>query len=150
MTRTILRGARALLGEAHECDAAPHDIAVERDRIAAIAPAGTLQGERIIDLGGRLLVPGLINGHFHSHEHFQKGRVENFPLEMWMHFVRTPVPVPLTPRQIYLRTMVGALDAIRTGTTTVLDDLAIGASVNRESLDAVLQAYDDLGIRALV
>jgi guanine deaminase len=150
MNRTILRGALILEGGDHACDAAPHDIAVENDRIAAIAPSGSLQGDRVIDLSGRLLVPGLINGHFHSHEHFQKGRVENFPLEMWMHFVRTPIPVPLTPRQIYLRTMVGALDAIRTGTTTVLDDLAVGASVNRENLDAVLQAYDDLGIRALV
>lgn len=150
MSRTILRGALALLGDDHHCNAAPQDIAIEGERIAAIAPAGALQGDKVVELNGRLLVPGLINGHFHSHEHFQKGRVENFPLEMWMHFVRTPIPVPLTPRQIYLRTMVGALDAIRTGTTTVLDDLAVGASVSRANLEAVLQAYDDLGIRALV
>ena len=150
MTRVILRGALALLGDTHEADAAPHDIAIENERIAAVAPLGALQGERVIDLSGRLLVPGLINGHFHSHEHFQKGRVENLPLELWMHYVRTPIPVVLTPRQIYLRTLVGAIEALRTGTTTVLDDIAVGASVNRDNLDAVFQAYEDIGIRALV
>ena len=150
MTRTILRGALALLGDTHECDVAPHDIAVENERIVAIGALGSLQGDRTVDLSGCLLVPGLINGHFHSHEHFQKGRVENLPLELWMHYVRTPLPVVLTPRQIYLRTLVGAIEALRTGTTTVLDDLAVGASVNRENLDAVFQAYEDIGIRALV
>jgi guanine deaminase len=150
MKKTILRGASALLGETFAFDGAALDIAIEGGNIAAIAPAGTLGGEEIIDLAGRVLAPGLINGHFHSHEHFQKGRIENLPLELWMHFVRTPIPVNLNPRQTYLRTLVGAIEALRTGTTTVLDDIALGAAVNRENLDAVFQAYDDIGIRALV
>ena len=150
MGKTVLRGALALLGDGHEFDAALHDIAIEGEHIAAIGPTGSLQGERVIDLAGHLLAPGLINGHFHSHEHFQKGRVENLPLEMWMHLVRTPLPVGLTPRQVYLRTMVGAIESLRTGTTTVLDDTAVGASINRDNLDAVFQAYEDIGIRALV
>jgi guanine deaminase len=150
MNKIILRGALALLENAHECDGQARDIAIENGRVIAIAPAGTLAGDRVIDLAGRILVPGLINGHFHSHEHFQKGRVENLPLELWMHYVRTPIPVVLTPRQTYLRTLVGAIEALRTGTTTMLDDVAVGASINRENLDAVFQAYEDIGIRALV
>jgi len=150
MKKTILRGASALLGETFAFDGAALDVAIEGSNIAAIAPAGTLGGDEIIDLAGRVLAPGLINGHFHSHEHFQKGRIENLPLELWMHFVRTPIPVNLNPRQTYLRTLVGAIEALRTGTTTVLDDIALGAAVNRENLDAVFQAYDDIGIRALV
>jgi 5-methylthioadenosine/S-adenosylhomocysteine deaminase len=150
MRKTVLRGASALLGDAQTFDAAPHDICIEGDHIAAIGPAGSLAGDRIIDLSGRLLVPGLINGHFHSQEHFQKGRVENLPLELWIHYVRTPLPVPLSPRQTYLRTMIGAIESLRTGTTTVLDDTAVSASINRANLDALFQAYEDIGIRALV
>ena len=150
MKKIILRGAAALLGEGFGFDGAPLDIAVEAAVIVALAPAGTLSGDQVIDLAGRLLVPGLINGHFHSHEHFQKGRIENLPLELWMHYVRTPVPVMLNPRQTYLRTLIGAIEALRTGTTTVLDDIALGASIDRANLDAVFQAYDDIGIRALV
>lgn len=150
MTSILLRGALVLEGGDFACDSQSRDVLVDGGRVAAIAPAGTLVADTVVDLTGRLLAPGLINGHFHSHEHFQKGRVENLPLELWMHFVRTPIPVNLTPRQTYLRTLVGAIEALRTGTTTVLDDIALGAAINRENLDAVFQAYDDIGIRALV
>jgi guanine deaminase len=146
----ILRGACALVGEDFSFDGKPLDVLIENDRIRSLAPAGTLSAGEVVDLHGRLLVPGLINGHFHSHEHFQKGRIENLPLELWMHYVRTPIPVLLNPRQTYLRTMIGAIEALRSGTTLVLDDLALGAAINRENLDAVFQAYEDIGIRALV
>ncbi len=151
MKRTLLRGARALLGDALAFDAQPIDLLVEGDRIAAIAPAGTLAGaDALIDLSDRLLVPGLVNGHQHSHEHFQRGRTENLPLELWMHLVRTRIPVVLTPRQVYLRTMIGAIESLRTGCTTLVDDMALGGAIQRENIDAVMQAYEDAGIRALL
>ncbi|MBI2492628.1 MAG: amidohydrolase family protein [Candidatus Rokubacteria bacterium] len=149
--RIVLRGAAALLGEGFAFSPAPLDVAIEGDRIASVGPEGSAgPGDEVVDLHGRLLVPGFINGHFHSHEHFLKGRTENLPLELWMHHGRSGLAVPLTPRQTYLRTLVGAIEALRTGTTTVVDDLVLGPSVDRESLDAVFQAYEDIGIRALV
>lgn len=149
--RTLLRNATALVGDALDHDGQPLDVLIEGDRIAAIAPAGTLGGaERVVDLARRLLVPGLVNGHQHSHEHFQRGRTENLPLELWMHLVRTRIPVALTPRQVYLRTMVGAIESLRTGCTTLVDDMALGAAIQRENIEAVLAAYDDAGIRALL
>ena len=149
--RTLLRNVTALLGDAHTYDSQPIDLLIEGDRIAAIAPTGRLAGaDRTIDLTHRLLVPGLVNGHQHSHEHFQRGRTENLPLELWMHLVRTRIPVVLTPRQVYLRTMIGAIESLRTGCTTLVDDMALGAAIDREHIDAALQAYEDVGIRALV
>src|SRR6202035_680882 len=64
--------------------------------------------------------------------------------------VRTRIPVNLTPRQVYLRTMIGAIESLRTGCTTMVDDFALGAAINRDNIDAALQAYDDAGIRALM
>ena len=150
MNATILRGACALLGDELRFDGQPLDVRVEGGRITAIAPAGTLQGSPVVELPKQLLVPGLVNGHQHSHEHFQRGRTENLPLELWMHLVRTRIPVPLTPRQVYLRTLIGAIESLRTGCTTLVDDMALGAAVDPERIDAVLQAYDDIGIRALM
>jgi 5-methylthioadenosine/S-adenosylhomocysteine deaminase len=148
--RTLLRHARVLLGDALTPSDQPQDILVEGDRIAAIAPAGTLHdADKVIDLSDRLLVPGLINGHQHSHEHFQRGRTENLPLELWMHLVRTRIPVPLTPRQVYLRTMIGAIESLRTGCTTLVDDMALGSTIDRERIAASMQAYEDVGIRSL-
>lgn len=150
MNAHILRGACALLGDGLRFDGAALDLKVENGRIAHIAPAGTLHGAPVIELPRQLLVPGLVNGHQHSHEHFQRGRTENLPLELWMHLVRTRIPVPLTPRQVYLRTLIGGIEALRTGCTTLVDDMALGGAVDAERIDAALQAYDDIGVRALM
>jgi guanine deaminase len=148
--RTLLRNARVLLGDALAPSERPQDLLVEGDRIAAIAPAGQLaDADRVVDLSDHLLVPGLVNGHQHSHEHFQRGRTENLPLELWMHLVRTRIPVPLTPRQVYLRTMIGAIESLRTGCTTLVDDTALGGAIDRTRIDAMFQAYEDIGIRSL-
>ncbi|MBY0438341.1 MAG: amidohydrolase family protein [Burkholderiales bacterium] len=146
----LLRGARALLGESFSLSD-PLDVAIDGGRIAAIGPAGSLPAQATtILLERRLLAPGMVNGHFHSHEHFQRGRHENLPLELWMHNVRPVRPVPLTPRDAYLRTMIGAIECLRSGATTVVDDLTLGAAIDRPLLDAVFQAYEDAGVRALV
>jgi 5-methylthioadenosine/S-adenosylhomocysteine deaminase len=139
---------------AEGCDATvsrePLDVVVAGGRIVRIAAAGEGVAAKVIDGADCLLAPGMINGHFHSHEHFQKGRFEKLTLELWMNYVRPPTPVKLNTRQIYLRTLVGAIEAIRSGTTTVVDDVNIGPALDREHLAAIHQAYEDIGIRALV
>ncbi|MFN9120284.1 MAG: amidohydrolase family protein [bacterium] len=150
MASLLLRGARALLGTDFNLSG-PLDVAIADGRIRAIGPAGSLpDAPLVISLERRLLAPGMVNGHFHSHEHFQRGRHENQPLELWMHNVRPVRPVPLTPRDAYLRTMIGAIECLRSGATTVVDDLTLGAAIDRPLLDAVFQAYEDAGVRALV
>ncbi len=151
MSRTVLRGAYVLQGAGLTFERRPLDVVVEGERIAAVEPANSVAvANHVVDLSRRLLVPGLINGHLHSHEHFHRGRTENLPLELWQHYVRPPVGISLTPRQVYLRAALGALETLRTGATCLVDDLAVGGAINREQIDAVLQAYDDVGVRALL
>lgn len=129
------------------------DIDIRGTRIAAIAPVGSTpapDGARVVD-GARLFaVPGLVNGHYHSHENFQKGRFEGLPLELWMNLVRPLTPVPVTPEQVYLRTMIGAIGALRSGTTTIVDDLNPGPGPDVAQIEAAMRAYEDAGIRAYV
>lgn len=42
------------------------DLAVRRGRITAIAPAGTLRGQKVIDVNGCFIAPGFIDIHTHS------------------------------------------------------------------------------------
>jgi cytosine/creatinine deaminase len=42
------------------------DIAVENGRISAVAPSFPARGEREIDAGGNLVLPGLFNLHYHA------------------------------------------------------------------------------------
>jgi len=139
----------ALLGPDARVSDGPVDIEICGDRITEIRPSGavTPKGE-VIDAHQRLATPGMINGHFHSHEHFHKGRYDNVPLELWMNFVRPTTPLPWTARQVYVRTMVGAIEALRSGTTTVCDDINVSPVLHRDHVEAALQAYEDIGIRA--
>lgn len=126
-----------------------HDIEITGGRITAIRPATGIVPERedAID-GSRLFaVPGFVNGHHHSHENFQKGRFEGLPLELWMNLVRPMKPVPVSPEEVYLRTMIGAIQALRSGTTTIVDDMN-APGLDRRLIDAAFRAYDDIGIRA--
>lgn len=147
----VLSGARILAPGAPRGCSPPTDIVVTGDRIAALLPAGTAPAaETVIDARHLLVTPGLINGHHHSHENFLKGRFEGKPLELVMNFVRPLEPVMLTERQVYVRTMISALEALRTGTTTIVDDMSIGPMSGPSHIEAALQAYADCGIRALL
>ena len=77
-----------------------------------------------------MVTAGLINGHYHCHEGFFKGRDDVLPLELWMRALK---PTDLTPRDVYLRTMIGAIEAVRSGTTTLGDDANVGARSARTS-----------------
>jgi 5-methylthioadenosine/S-adenosylhomocysteine deaminase len=147
--RKTLVGCLALLGPEAKASDGPVDIVIEGTRIAGIRPHGASEPEgEALDMRKRLVAPGLINGHFHSHEGFSKGRTDNLPLELWMNTVRPTKPLPLSARDVYLRTMVGAIDAVKSGTTTMCDDLNIAPLIRRDHVEAAYQAYEDVGIRA--
>lgn len=131
----------------------PVDVMVDGDRISAIGPELPAPPDaRIVDGGGRhLLLPGLINAHFHSPANHLKGSVRSLPLELFMLF-ESPADPALTPspREAYLRTMLGAIEMLQRGITCVQDDAFLMPSPNPEIIDAVASAYRDSGIRAFL
>ena len=138
-------------GKTTRLSEAPVDIVIEGRMIADIRPHGAADADgETIDMGRRLIAPGLINGHHHSHEGYYKGRKDNLPLELWMNYVRPLKPIDLTPRDVYLRTMIGAIEAVKSGTTTICDDLNASPRLGPEHVEAAFQAYEDIGIRANV
>ena len=149
--KITLVGCLALLGpEARPSDGAV-DIVIEGKHIREIRPTGARAPEGdVIDMRGRLVTAGLINGHHHSHEGYYKGRKDNLPLELWMNYVRPLKPIELSARDVYLRTMIGAIEAVRSGTTTLSDDTNVAPRIRRDHVEAVFQAYEDIGIRAYV
>ena len=134
---------------------APHglrekvDILVEGNRIAqvgAVGPGGA-EIERVIPGEGLLAMPGLVNAHAHSPENYLRGYTEKVPLELWL-FDFFSSGVRFSPRQTYLAAAFGAAEMLRTGTTSVLDHYWVNGGMTTEDLDAVMEAYRDVGIRA--
>lgn len=131
------------------------DVLVLGDRIAEVGPEAASrapEGCVIVDgLSRHLLAPGLINAHFHSSANHMKGLLPSLPLELFMLYESPEIPdLAPSPREAYLRTMLGGLEMVRSGTTAVQDDAFFVPQPETEVIDAVFEAYRDLGIRATV
>jgi 5-methylthioadenosine/S-adenosylhomocysteine deaminase len=145
----VVAGAMALT----DLNAAPTlaDIVVKNGRIAAIsAPAErTDRRSPVVDGRGKLVIPGLINAHYHSHDVLARGMFEDIPLEVWIALAILPPTRELTAREVRLRTLLGAIDCLRNGITTVQDMLGCGPG-SEEHVETVIKAYDEIGIRCVL
>ena len=125
------------------------DILIARGEIVAVGTIDNVDAAttEVIDASGRLIIPGLINAHYHSHDTLCRGLFEELPLEMWLLYT-LPLGANRSKEEVRARTLVGALESLRAGITTVQDMLGL-VPLNEEYLDVVLSAYRDIGIRVV-
>jgi cytosine/adenosine deaminase-related metal-dependent hydrolase len=125
------------------------DVAVADGRIEAVGDG--LDGGEAVDCSRFAVVPGMVNAHNHSNENWFRGRFDNLPLEPWMLFSYPVFANPVqSDREIYVRTLLGGMEMIRSGATCVVDYVYELAGWTEESIGAVARAYRDLGLRALI
>ena len=155
MTSLLVRNAHVLALDEADREWPRADVVVESGAIAAIAPdAGRgwpRPFDRVIEAEGLLAMPGLINAHFHSPGNLMKGALPGLPLELFMLYEVPPLGASGDGERLaYVRTMLGALEMLRRGITAVHDDAYHVPIATRESIDAIMRAYEDAGIRATV
>ena len=100
----------------------------------------------MIDARDHLVLPGFVNAHYHSHDVLAKGTLEEVPLETWRLYALPPQYPPRSAEEVYARTLLGALECLRSGMTTIQDMLTLYPYEDRH-MDAVMKAYDEVGIR---
>ena len=145
--KTIIRGGRVYDHEGDVHKPAVADILIENGVVAAVGPNLLAENAEIVDARNRLIVPGLINAHYHSHDTLCRGLFEELPLEFWLLYT-LPMGANRSKEELRARTLVGALESIRCGITCVQDMLGL-APLDNESTDVVVQAYKDIGIRVV-
>lgn len=151
--KTLIRNAHVLTLDEHDTEHARADILIDGSTIAAIGP-GPLPGANgatIIEAAGKLAMPGLVNGHFHSQANMLAGALANRPLELFMLFEVPPLGMTEPdPQLVYLQTMLGAAEMLRAGVTAVHDDAFHNPHPTQASVSALMRAYADSGLRATV
>jgi 5-methylthioadenosine/S-adenosylhomocysteine deaminase len=143
----LIKGCAVLDDTQPDGYASGQNILIEGNRISQITPTALSEVgvDRIIEGKNRLAIPGLVNAHTHSPENFPKATKEKLPLELWL--LDLFLIGGFSLRDIYLATIIGAMEMLKTGTTAVLDHLWMGDGLTPEGLDAAMQAYADSGIR---
>jgi putative selenium metabolism protein SsnA len=110
-------------------------------------------GETVLDLSGKLLMPGMVCGHTHCYSALARGMPgpaeppANFPeiLEkVWWRLDRA-----LDAEMIYSSTVVGVLDALASGTTTIIDHHASPNCIPG-SLRMMKDVFEDVGVRGIL
>jgi 5-methylthioadenosine/S-adenosylhomocysteine deaminase len=118
------------------------------ERGQAVPELGHRKVRETIDGTDKLVMPGFVNAHYHSHDVLLKGVFETIPLELWLLNALPPAYPKRSKAEIRARTLVGAVECLRSGITTV-QDLATIFPFDEEHLDVMLQAYEDVGIRCV-
>src|SRR5262245_63489124 len=150
-TTLLIKGGRVLSPEADWHQPPSADIAIAGDTIAGIADsfsASDRPGLQVIDARDNLVLPGFVNAHYHSHDVLAKGTLEEVPLETWRLYALPPQYPPRSVEEVRARTLLGALECLRSGMTTIQDMLTLYPFEDRH-LDAVMRAYDEIGIRVV-
>jgi 5-methylthioadenosine/S-adenosylhomocysteine deaminase len=144
MTDTCIRDCNALVPDASGAltVARGQDILVRGNRIAEIRPTGSPLEPGVMVLEGKrmLAMPGLINTHAHVPMVLFRGLAEDVPIDRWFNEFIWPLESNLTEADVYWGAMLGLIEMIEGGVTTVADHYF--------HMDQVARAVEEAGTRA--
>ena len=103
---------------------------------------------KTIDASGKLIFPGLINTHTHTFQALIRGIGQDLPVWEWFETVIDKVVEQLTPRDSYLAGRISAIEAIKSGTTCLLDYNYPHPFPFMS--DEVITAFGEVGIRGIL
>jgi cytosine/adenosine deaminase-related metal-dependent hydrolase len=149
--RILIRNALILTVDARDTVHESGSILIEDGRIAAVGQLPEAESgrcDRVIEGTGRLVVPGFVNGHLHSPMNITKATIERLshPALMWLNQADT---AHRTHREIYVCALLGCIEMLMTGTTSVLDNYPEQV-FELTDVEPAVHAYRDAGMRAVV
>ncbi|MEJ2725296.1 MAG: amidohydrolase, partial [Deltaproteobacteria bacterium] len=122
-------------------------VLIKGDRIAGIHATEKReplpQSIPVIDAGDGVILPGLINAHGHTAMTLFRGLADDVPLKEWLFEKIFPAEAKhLTAETVYWGALLGCVEMIASGTTTVSDGYFFQ--------DATVRAFHKAGLRALI
>jgi cytosine/adenosine deaminase-related metal-dependent hydrolase len=118
--RTLVRGGTVITMDARG-DLPRADVLVSGDRIVEIAPRIAVDDALVVDATGCIVIPGLINAHMHTWQTALRGVAANWTLLQYFKNMHAGLATVFTPGDLHIATLVGALNQINCGTTTLVD-----------------------------
>ena len=122
-------------------------IAISRGRIVAVGPAAEIQkgyfARETVDAAGRMIIPGLINGHTHIPMTLFRGLADDLDLQEWLTKYMFPAEAKNVSEEfVRAGTRLGLAEMLRGGTTTYCDmyyfEDAIAEETSKAGLRGVL------------
>lgn len=116
---------------------------IKDDKIAEISDNINEEGvDKVIDGTGKILLPGLINTHTHLSMGLFRGLADDLSLDSWLNDYIWPMEANLNEEYCYIGALLGAVELIKSGTTTFSDMYFY--------MEDVARAVDEAGLRAVL
>ena len=127
---------------------------VEGGAITAAGPLASLRkdGEPLVDLGRRALLPGTVNAHNHSFQSLLRGFGDDLPFLAWRERALYRYSPAITRRGaggVYTGALFAFAEMALAGVTTVCDFFYLNDAGN-ENAREVIRAATDLGLRVVM
>lgn len=145
--RTLLRGGIIITSAAPGESLDGADLLIEDGRIAAIGHDLPVADAEVIDVTGRIVLPGFVDTHRHTWQSVVRNVASDWSLTEYLAGLHTGLSKYFRPEDTYAGNYLGALEALDSGITTLVDwshNLA-----TPEHADAAVQALKDTGMRAV-
>ncbi|KAJ0095812.1 hypothetical protein Patl1_16986 [Pistacia atlantica] len=120
---------------------------IARDQIKAIGQSADILRQfssltdQLVDLHGRILLPGLINTHVHTSQQLARGIADDVDLMTWLHDRIWPYESNMTEEDSYISTLLCGIELIHSGVTCF-------AEAGGQHVTGMAKAVELLGIRA--
>lgn len=147
MKKILIKGAQVISMAEDRPDSEHVDLLIEGGRITSIGTDLEDQSAEIVYASGMIVIPGLINAHMHTWQTGLRGVAANWSLIEYIHWMHNELASKFTPYDIEIATLVGALNQINCGTTTLAD--WCHNNPTPDHTDAAIRGLRKSGIRAV-
>lgn len=143
--RTLLRAGHVISMDPDIGDLPRGDVLIEDGKIAAVRPEIGADAE-VLDMTGRIVIPGFVDTHRHTWEASIRGVAPDATLDDYFVDILDTFAPLYTPQDVYAANLAGALECLNAGITTLVDWSHINNTP--EHPDAAIRALAESGIRA--
>lgn len=147
MSRILLRGARVITMAPDRPDAERVDILIDGDHIVGLGDRLDAGDAEVVDLAGRIVIPGLVNAHLHTWQAGLRGVGADWTLVEYLTHLHGTAARLYSPDDMYIGTLAGALNQINCGTSTLGD--WCHNNPTPEQTDAAVDGLRRSGIRGV-
>ncbi|CAN5740258.1 amidohydrolase family protein [soil metagenome] len=123
------------------------DILIEGDRIQAVAAHIDAPAAHRIDMQGNIVLPGFVDTHRHTWQTCVRHRYADIDPAIYFKEMLGSKGAAFSTEDVYVGTLLGAVSAIDSGITTMLDWAHVQNTP--EHADAAIAALHDSGIRGV-
>ena len=147
MSRTLIRNGTVISMDPDIGDLTGADVLVDGDKIAEIGSDLAADGTDVIDASGMIVMPGFVNAHLHTWQTGIRGIAGDWSIPQYLHHMHANLATRFTAEDTYAANVVGALNQINNGATTIFDWCHNNATPAHS--DAAIDGLFESGVRAV-